>query len=83
MENFIALGFGLLVGGLVGFNVGVRKLADKSEAAAQEFIDALRDRYGVAVEHEVETSPDVFEVVEFVELPEDLEDLGGELFNLR
>ena len=88
MQEFIALGFGVLVGGFIGFNVGVKRIVDKAEVAAQNFIDALRDRYGSAVEREVVVGEDEFgdeetEVVEFIELPEDLEDLGAELFNLK
>lgn len=88
MQELITLGFGLVIGGFVGFNVGVRKVADKAEAAAQNFIDALRDRFGSVVEREVEVGEDEFgdpevETVEFIELPEDLEDLGAELFNLK
>lgn len=88
MQELIALGFGVLVGGFVGFNVGVRRIVDKAEVAAQNFIDALRDRYGSVVECEVEVGEDEFgnpvvETAEFVELPEDLEDLGAELFNLK
>lgn len=83
MQEFIALGFGVLVGGFLGFNVGVKRIVDKAEVAAQDFIDALRDRYGSAVEREVVFGMDEeAEVVEFIELPEDLEDLGAELFNL-
>ena len=83
MQEFIALGIGVLVGGFLGFNVGVKRIVDKAEVAAQDFIDALRDRYGSAVEREVVVGMDEeAEVVEFIELPEDLEDLGAELFNL-
>ena len=83
MQEFIALGIGVLVGGFLGFNVGVKCIVDKAEVAAQDFIDALRDRYGSAVEREVVVGMDEeAEVVEFIELPEDLEDLGAELFNL-
>ena len=88
MQELIALGFGVLVGGFVGFNVGVQRIVDKAEVAAQNFIDALRDRYGSVVEREVEVGEDEFgnpevETAEFVELPEDLEELGDELFNLK
>lgn len=88
MQEFITLGFGVLVGGFIGFNVGVRKVVDKAEVAAQNFIDALHDRYGSVVEREVVVGKDEFgdarvEVVEFIELPEDLEDLGAGLFNLK
>ena len=83
MQEFIVLGFGVLVGGFVGFNVGVKRIVDKAEVAAQDFIDALRDRYGSAVEREVVVGDEEVEVVEFIELPEDLEDLGAELFNLK
>ena len=91
MQELITLGFGLVIGGFigcnVGFNVGVREVVDKAEVAAQNFIDALRDRFGSVVEREVEVGEDEFgdpevETVEFIELPEDLEDLGAELFNL-
>ena len=88
MQEFIALGFGVLIGGFVGFNVGVKRIVDKAEVAAQNFIDALRDRFGSVVEREVEVWEDEFgdpevETAEFIELPEDLEDLGAELFNLK
>lgn len=87
MQEFIALGFGVLVGGFIGgfigFNVGVECVVDKAEVAAQTFIDALRYRFGSVVEREVEVGEDEVETVEFVELPEDLEDLGAELFNLK
>lgn len=88
MQEFIALGFGGLVGGGLGFNVGVRCIVDKAEVAAHNFIDALRDRFGSVVEREVEVGEDEFgdpevETVAFVELPEHLEDLGAELFNLK
>ena len=83
MQELIALGIGVLVGSFLGFNVGVRRIVDKAEVAAQDFIDALRHRYGSAVEREVLVGTDEeAEVVEFIELPEDLEDLGAELFNL-
>lgn len=83
MQEFIALGFGVLVGGFLGFKVGVKRIVDKAEIAAQNFIDALRDRFGSVVEREVEVGDPEVETVEFIELPEDLEDLGAELFNLR
>ena len=88
MQELITLGFGLVIGGFVGFNVGVQRIVDKAEVAAQNFIDALRDRFGSVVEREVEVGEDEFgnpvvETAEFVELPEDLEDLGAELFNLK
>ncbi len=88
MQELITLGFGLVIGGFVGFNVGVRKVVDKAEAAAQDFIDALRYRFGSVVEREVEVDTDEFgdpitEVVEFIELPEDLEELAEPLFNLK
>ena len=88
MQELITLGFGLVIGGFVGFNVGVREVVDKAEAAAQDFIDALRHRFGSVVEREVEVDTDEFgdpvtEVVEFVELPEDIEELAEPLFNLK
>ena len=88
MQELITLGFGLVIGGFVGLNVGVRKVVDKAEAAAQNFIDALRDRFGSVVEREVAVDTDEFgdpvtEVVEFIELPEDLEELAEPLFNLK
>lgn len=88
MQEFIALGFGVLIGGFIGFNVGVRHIVDKAEVAAQNFIDALRDRFGSVVKREVEVGEDEFgdnevETFEFVELPEDLEDLGAKLFNMK
>lgn len=87
MQEFIPIGLGVLVGGFIGFNVGVKLIVDKAEVAAQNFIDALRDRYGSTVERKVVVGEDEFgnpvlETAEFVELPEDLEDLGAELFNL-
>lgn len=86
MQEFIALGFGVLVGGFIGFNVGVKRIVDKAEVASQNFIDALRDRFGSVVEREVEVGEDgdpEVETVEFIELPEYLEDLGAKLFNLK
>lgn len=88
MQELITLGFGLVIGGFVGFNVGVRKVVDKAEAAAQDFLDAMRDRFGSVVEREVEVDTDEFgdpitEVVEFIELPEDIEELAEPLFNLK
>lgn len=83
MQEFISLGIGVLVGGFIGFNVGVKRIVDKAEVTAQNFIDALRDRYGSAVEREVVFGDEEVEVVEFIELPEHLEDLGAELFNLK
>ena len=88
MQELITLGFGLVIGGFIGFDVGVKRVVDKAEVAAQNFIDALRHRFGSVVEREVEVGEDEFgdpevETVEFVELPEDLEDLGAELFNLK
>lgn len=88
MQELITLGFGLVIGGFVGFNVGVRKVVDKAEAAAQDFLDALRDRFGSVVEREIEVDVDEFgepltEVAEFIELPEDLEELAEPLFNLK
>lgn len=88
MQELITLGFGLVIGGFVGFNVGVRKVVDKAEAAAQDFLDALRDRFGSVVERAVDVDEDEFgdpitEVVEFIELPEDLEELAEPLFNLK
>lgn len=83
MQELITLGFGLVIGGFVGFNVGVRKVVDKAEAAAQDFLDAMRDRFGSVVEREVEVEDGVFETSEFIELPEDLEELAEPLFNLK
>ena len=83
MQELITLGFCLVIGGFVGFNVGVRKVVDKAEAAAQNFIDALRDRFGSVVEREVEVRDGVFETYEFTVLPEDLEELAKPLFNLK
>ena len=88
MQELTTLGFGLVIGGFVGFNVGVLKVVDKAEAAAQVFLDAVRDRFGSVVEREVEVDEDEFgdpitEVVEFIELPEDLEELAEPLFNLK
>ena len=83
MQELITLGFGLVLGGFVGFNVGVRKVVDKAEAAAQNFIDALRDRFGSVVEREVEVADGVFETYEFIVLPEDLEELAKPLFHLK
>lgn len=83
MQELITFGFGIVIGGFVGFNVGVKRIVDKAEVAAQNFIDALRDRYGSVVEREVVVGDVEVEVAEFIELPEDLEDLGAELFNLE
>lgn len=83
MQELITLGFGLVIGGFVGFNAGVRKVVDKAEAAAHNFIDALRDRFGSVVEREVEVGDGVFETYEFTRLPEDLEELAEPLFNLK
>ena len=88
MKELITIGFGLVIGGFIGFNVGVKRIVDKAEAAAQDFLDAMRDRFGSVVEREVEVDTDEFgdpvtEVVEFIELPEDLEELAEPLFNLK
>ena len=88
MQELITPGFGLVIGGFVGFNVGVQRIVDKAEVAAQNLIDALRDRFGSVVEREVEVDTDEFgdpitEVVEFIELPEDIEELAEPLFNLK
>lgn len=88
MQELITLGFGLVIGGFVGFNVGVRKVVDKAEVAAQDFLDALRDRFGIVVQREIEVDKGEFgepitEVVEFIELPEELEELAAPLFNLK
>ncbi len=88
MKELITIGLCLVIGGFIGFNVGVKRIVDKAEIAAQNFIDALRDRFGSVVEREVVVGEDEFgdeevEVAEFIELPEDLEDLGAELFNLK
>lgn len=88
MQEIIALGLGIAVGGFIGFNFGVKRIVDKAEAAAQTFIDALRERFGDLVERDVQVGEDEFgepefETVEFEELPEDLEELGAELFNLK
>ena len=83
MKDLITIGLGLVIGGFIGFNVGAQRVVDKAEVAAQNFIDALRYRFGSVVEREVEVGEDEVETVEFAELPEDLEDLGAELFNLE
>ena len=88
MQELITLGFGLVIGGFVGFNVGVSKVEAKFEAAVKDFLDALRDRFGSVVEHEVKVGTDEFGdpttvVAEFIELPEDLEELAKPLFNLK
>lgn len=87
MQELITLGFGLVIGGFVGFHVCVHKVVDKvvdkAEAAAQNFIDAMRDRFGSVVEREVEDEDGMFETYEFIELPEDLEELAEPLFNLK
>ena len=83
MQELITLGFGLVIGGFFGFIVGGDKIVDKAEAAAQDFLDAVRDRFGSVVEREVEVKPGVFKTYEFIELPEDLEELAKPLFNLE
>lgn len=88
MQELISLCLGVLVGGFIGFNVGVNRIVDEAEISAQTFIDALRDRFGSPVKREVKVGEDesgdpVVETVVFVELPEDLEDLGAELFKLK
>ena len=83
MQELITLGFGLVIGGFVGFNVGVDKIVGKAEAAAQDFLDAVRDRFGSVVEREVEVKAGVFKTYEFIELPEDLEELAKPMFNLK
>lgn len=88
MQEFISLCFGVLVGGFVGFNVGGKRVVGKVQIAAQRFIDAVRDRFGSHVEWNVEVGKDesgnpVMQTVELIELPEDLENLGAELFKLK
>ena len=83
MKDLITIGLGLVIGGFIGFNVGVERVVYKAEVAAQTFIDALRDRFGSVVEREVEVEDGVFETYEFIELPEDLEELAEPLFNLK
>ncbi len=88
MKELITIGLCLVIGGFIGFNVGVKRIVDKAEVAAQNFIDAVRDRFGSVVEREVEVDTDEFgdpvtEVVEFIELPEDLVELAEPLFNLK
>lgn len=88
MQEFISLGFGVLIGGFVGFNVGVERVVDKAEIAAQRFIDAVRARFGSPVEWNVEVGKDesgnpLVQTFELLELPEDIEDLGAELFKLK
>ena len=83
MQELITLGFGLVIGGFFGFIVGGDKIVDKAEAAAQDFLDAVRDRFGSVVEREVEVEDGVFETYEFIELPEDLEELAEPMFNLK
>lgn len=87
MQELIALCLGVLVGCFIGFNVGVNRIVDEAEITAQTFIDALRDRFGSTFYRGVNVGEDEFgdqvvEIVGFVELPEDLEDLGSKLFNL-
>lgn len=86
MQELISLGFGLLVGGFVGFNYGVKRVADRAAEAAHDLLEAMRERFGSTVRRTVTVEGgewyDTTEA-EFLELPEDIEDLGDELFNLR
>lgn len=87
MQELIGLCIGLGVGFTLGFNYGVRKIADKAADAAADLMSALRERFGTPVIHTVvvEESGDNYrtEEVEFIELPEDIEDLAVDLYNLR
>lgn len=87
MQELIVLTLGLAVGGFVGFNVGIRRMVDKAEEAAQDFVDALRVTYGTLVQHdlvvgEAEDGTELVERIEVVELTPELEALGGKLFTL-
>lgn len=60
---------------------GCKLMRERAEAAAQNFIDALREQYGEVVVRALDVDGEL-EDYEFTELPEELEELGGELFNL-
>lgn len=88
MQEFISLCFGVLVGGFIGFNVGVERITGKVQVAAQRYIDAVRKRFGSPIEWNFEVGKDasgnpVMQTIELLELPEDLENLGAELFKLK
>ena len=86
MQELISLGFGLLVGGFVGFNYGVKRVADRAAEAAHDLLEAMRERFGSTVRRTVTVEGGEWDdttEAEFLELPEDIEDLGDELFNLR
>ena len=90
MQELISLGFGLLVGGFVGFNYGVKRVADHAAEAAHDLLEAMRERFGSTVRRTVRRPVTVeggewydTAEAEFLELPEDIEVLGDKLFNLR
>lgn len=53
MQELIGLGFGLLVGGFVGFNYGVKRVADRAAEAAHDLLEAMRERFGATVRRTV------------------------------
>lgn len=87
--ELLTLGVGLLLGCIVGFNFGVRKVADACHESAHIFIDALRDRYGaerlvlVGGPTDVPVDPTIDEAVEVRLLDSDIEALASPLFHLR
>ena len=82
MQDFIFIVAGAILFGGLGFYLGQRHIVARAEAAAQDFIDALRERFGTTITRDVLVDG-VTEPVEFVELPDDLEELGDALFNLK
>ena len=73
----LTLGFGLLLGSVIGFNLGIRRTADACHEAAHKFVDALRDRYGVERTVELDGPTDL------TLLDEDIEALAVPLFHLE
>ncbi len=87
--ELLTLGIGLLLGGIVGFNFGVRKVADACHESAHKFIDALRDRYGserlvlAGGPTDAPVDPATDNTVEVLLLDSDIEALASPLFHLR
>lgn len=82
MIEFILGGFALFTAFAAGKFYGSKLVRESAANAAQTFIDACRERFGETVAREIEVEDGETEVYEFLELPEDLEELGDELFNL-
>ncbi len=77
--GLLTLGVGLLLGGILGFNFGVRKTADACHEAAHKFVDALRERYGVERQRVTLAA----EPIDIVLLDNDIEALAVPLFHLE